>query len=82
VCGCWHTNSSGLLSTSVHSLHVACAAAQVAASAGVKLSEADAALKALAYDSLGNLEVSLQAFEYHPPAPCALTPCMSMASMW
>jgi len=30
---------------------------QVAASAGVKLSEADAALKALAYDSLGNLEV-------------------------
>lgn len=31
--------------------------AQVAASAGVKLSEADAALKALAYDSLGNLEV-------------------------
>jgi hypothetical protein len=32
---------------------------QVAASAGVKLSEADAALKALAYDSLGNLEVGL-----------------------
>jgi hypothetical protein len=30
---------------------------QVAANAGVKLSEADEALKALAYDSLGNLEV-------------------------
>jgi hypothetical protein len=30
---------------------------QVAAAAGVKLSEADQALKALAYDSLGNLEV-------------------------
>lgn len=29
----------------------------VAAKAGVKLSEADAALKAVAYDSLGNLEV-------------------------
>lgn len=38
-------------------LLVVCATAQVAASAGVKLSEADAALKALAYDSLGNLEV-------------------------
>eukprot|EP00878_Enallax_costatus_P002812 GHUV01003004.1.p1 GENE.GHUV01003004.1~~GHUV01003004.1.p1 ORF type:complete len:653 (+),score=181.31 GHUV01003004.1:192-2150(+) len=32
----------------------------VAAKAGVKLSEADAALKAIAYDSLGNLEVSDQ----------------------
>lgn len=30
---------------------------QVAAAAGVKLSDAEAALKALAYDSLGNLEV-------------------------
>jgi hypothetical protein len=30
---------------------------QVAAAAGVKLSEAEQALKALAYDSLGNLEV-------------------------
>jgi ribosomal protein S25 len=31
---------------------------QIAAAAGVKLSEAEQALKALAYDSLGNLEVS------------------------
>jgi hypothetical protein len=31
---------------------------QVAAAAGVKLSQAEQALKALAYDSLGNLEVS------------------------
>lgn len=32
----------------------------VAARAGIKISEADEALKALAYDSLGALEVSLE----------------------
>jgi hypothetical protein len=54
----------------------------VAARAGVSIAQADEALKALAYDSLGNLEVSQRPTVIQPWTVCVLVFAVTMLIWW